>query len=157
MGRRVYVSIMIVGWILLFMGGQSDGGKRDVKKSRIYEGTWHGTYMGRDTSLEMTISIDPGGEISWKINGKELDHVEYEYVYSKFPNTTPFLCVYTQEGDKEHLFHGIFSVYEEIPPSHNQIRGVYKIVYPCQFGGKPGICAQGFDVDLHGPPLDDGR
>jgi hypothetical protein len=156
MGRKLYVSIIIMGLIIFLIGEQTDAGTHDVKEYRIYDNIWHGVSKGTDPILDMTIHIPGGGEISWKINGKELDHVEYEYVYSKFPGSTPFLCIHAHEGDKEHLFYGIFSIHQEIP-SYFQIRGVYEMKYPCQGGRKPGTCAKILDIDLHGPPLNDGK
>ena len=156
MGKKIFASIIIVGLSVLFISEQIEADKHDVEEYRIYDNIWRGKFLGKEATVEMAIYIPGAGDISWKINGKELDHAEYEYVYSRFPDLAPFLCVYAREDDKEHIFYGVSSIHQE-PPSYFQIRGVYEMRYPCSFGEEPETCVQLFDIDLHGPPLDEGK
>ena len=120
------IKYLIGSWVwFILLNGWCYALDRATVHPGIYQDTWHSEYNLLEGILDekytMTIDIGPEG-ISWEINGKTLESVKYEYLYSKLPASRPFLCLYTQDGDDEHVFCGI--IYETVP--FNKLIGVYE-------------------------------
>lgn len=120
------IKYMIGGWIwLMLISGHCYALDQATGHPGIYKDTWHSEYKLLEGILDetYTMTIDIGTEgISWEINGKILEPVEHEYLYSKLPASEPFLCLYARDGDDTHVFCGI--IYEAVP--FNKLIGVYE-------------------------------
>ena len=84
--------------------------------------------------------------LSWEINGKTFDHVEYEILQSRFSAASPILCLSVQEGDEVHVLRG--TLYWGCCPFLDTLRGLYTHEYACQ--SEKGItrCSEDVPVEL---------
>ena len=78
-----------------------------------YANFYLGTWKMQDNKINMTLIIKKK-TIIWKINGKDIQNVQFEYLISKLP-TSMFLTIYSRDGDEE--------------------RGLSLIVVPCGENG----------------------
>ena len=88
----------------------------------VFWGTWK-THSGK---IDMTISIESFKTVQLEINRKRLEHVEFDYVYSKLPVALPFFCLYAKDEERE------YSIYLTIGNKDgtadlNRLQGFYEV------------------------------
>jgi len=87
----------------------------------VFRGTWK-TQGG---NVEMKIMIKRK-TVQLEINGKNIENVEHDYIYSKLNVAIPFFCLYAREGDIEH---SIYLTIGNDEGSHrlNRFKGFYEL------------------------------
>ena len=102
-------------------------------------------------SMKIEFVSDPTNEfsrkpISWEINGKTFEQIEYEVLRSRFLTAPSILCISAQDGHDVHVFCGTF--YVKCCPFLDRFGGLYRHEYSCKSEKKTITCIEELPIEL---------
>ena len=85
-----------------------------------------GTWKTQGGEVAMKILVKGRKAVYLEINGKKIENVEHDYVYSKLRVALPFFCLYAREGDVEHSIYLTIGNDKGLP-TLNRLKGFYEL------------------------------